>query len=189
MLPDAEVRQGIVERCERLKAEHKGTPDRWLDPSLYHLSLQALPAQEQFIDRAIDIAGRVRAPPFELRLDQAAGFFNKAKNTTPWWLSPSSAPAEIKELRRPLRDQLKMQRLAWGRDGFSAHLTLIYDAGRALPARPVLPPLTWDVREFVLLRGETGRGFKFHYEVLGRWPLTAGKREPLHSPQRDLWDN
>lgn len=186
--PDPATRQEMVERRDLLKTQHKGTPDRWFDPACYHLSLQSLPPLPDVIPRALAAAEHVQAASFDICIDQAAGFLNRANNKMPWWLAPSTTPAAAKDLRRALRDQLKKQSLLWGNEGFSAHLTLIYDADRELATRPV-PALTWPIQEFVLLQGDKDANAAFAYQVLGRWPLTGSKRDPVHSPQLDLWDN
>ena len=54
------------------------------------------------------------------------------------------------------------------RPQFNPHMTLLYGTGPAAPLP--LPPITWPVRDFVLIHSLAGLT---HYEVVGRFPLSA----------------
>jgi 2'-5' RNA ligase len=54
------------------------------------------------------------------------------------------------------------------RDHFTPHLTLLYASGTVAPR--AVQPVSWVVREFVLVHSQIGRNLP--YQVLGRWPLT-----------------
>jgi 2'-5' RNA ligase len=52
------------------------------------------------------------------------------------------------------------------RPDFSPHMTLLYGRGPSAPMP--IPPITWPVREFVLIHSLVGLS---RYEILGRFPL------------------
>jgi RNA 2',3'-cyclic 3'-phosphodiesterase len=54
------------------------------------------------------------------------------------------------------------------RGNFNPHMTLFYGRGPATPLR--IPPITWTVRDFVLIHSLAGLT---RYEVLDRFPLSA----------------
>lgn len=118
---------------------------------------------------ALKAAATVRSAPFTLRLDQA-GSFRNAK--IPWWLGPREMPEGLTQLHQCLHDALMAARVVPERMKFVPHLTILRDAGKALPVTPV-PPLDWEVQEFVLVRSRLDLK-PVQYELLGRWPLAAG---------------
>lgn len=189
--PDAELRRQIAERREQLRLEHRGVFASWFPTACYHVTVQDLTAIDgalatTLVPRAIAAADRLSAAAFDLHLDQAAGHPGP-NNRYRWMLSSKATPPGLKELRRGLLEQLRAQGRSPTPTGSAPHLTLHYNAGRQLPARPI-EPLAWAVREFALLRSVEGGADGFRYEVLGRWPLAAS-REPDHARQFDLWDN
>lgn len=54
------------------------------------------------------------------------------------------------------------------RPDFNPHMTLLYGSGPRTPLP--IPPITWTVRDFVLIHSLVGLT---RYEVLGRFPLSA----------------
>jgi 2'-5' RNA ligase len=188
--PDELARAGLADRAELIRRQHP-TPGAWFEAARYHLTLHAVKAKPEheaaWMDKTRTAAAQVRAAPFELRIDQAGSFPNQER--IPWWLGCTQTPPGLTLLWRELRDVLKQHGVPVFSNPLTPHLTLVYNARRDLPERPV-PPLTWAVRDFVLLRSRQGdpneRGSSLAYELLGRWPLNGG---PDHAPQRDLWDN
>ena len=112
-------------------------------------------------------AGRVRAAPFEVRVDHALSF--EARHGAPAAVvlqDSAGAPAF-----RAFHEQLKTEMLNSGlksRVGFNPHLTLLRDRRRIAP-QPI-EPLTWTATEFALVRSLLGRS---RYEVLQTWPLNG----------------
>lgn len=107
-------------------------------------------------------AATVRVAPFQIAFDQ----LHSAKGHM--LLRPSGGVPGLDALHRKLNEALigaGMRRwLTWN---FRPHMTLCYEAG-ALPER-YIEPVTWTVREFVLIESLHGR----HRHVeRGRWALT-----------------
>lgn len=185
--PDDATRQRIAEAAQLLKRQHP-TPGRWLSPQRYHLTLHFLGdyplPPEAWARRAMDAADSVHVEPIQLRLDQAGCFQNGA---IPWWLGPASVPDALRRLWRELREALRNAGLPHDtRPRLTPHLTVLRDAGRSLPTRPI-PPVDWRVPDFVLI--ESRPGTPADYRVRARWPLQAPAREAPHAGQLDLWDN
>jgi 2'-5' RNA ligase len=189
--PDDDLRRRIGERRDQLKAEHKGVFTSWVTAAHYHLTVQDVTPidgtpLDTVVRKAIAAADGLRAAPFELHLDHAAGYPG-ARNRYRWMLLSKAVPAELKELRRALLDGLRKQGRSPKPTSTNPHVSLHYSAGRQLPERRI-EPLDWPVREFVLLAGADEPNSGFRYELLGRWPLVATS-EPDHARQFDLWDN
>lgn len=186
--PDEAARRQIGDTAALLRRQHP-TPGRWLGPHRYHLTLHFLGdyplPPDAWARQAMDAADTVRAAPFTLRLDQAGSFQNRA---VPWWLGAAQVPHELRSLCGQLRAALRRAGLP-GDSGqrLTPHVTVLHDAGRSLPTRPV-PPVDWPVQDYVLI--ESRLGTHSEYRVLARWPLQAhAERDAGHSAQLDLWDN
>ena len=171
LVPDPGVRTRIADAAAGLKEIH-APRGRWIGPHRYHLTLQflgdydALPGS--LVEQATAAASAVATPAFELRLDRAASFRNRA---IPWWLGCAHVPDGLHRLweglglalahaRVPVRSGAKLE----------PHVTILRDAGKALPSTSIAP-IRWPVRQFVLL--ESVLGPRSAYRELGRWTLAA----------------
>ena len=162
--PEDAVRVQMEARTKALDRQHH-PHGRLLDPARYHLTLRFLGEHTgippRLVDDAIQAAGRVRTPAFDLSLDHA-GSFRKV-----WWLGSTQPPAQMEALWQALGTEA-MQ--AWldgvSPDRFIPHVTVVRDATTRLPPTPI-PPLDWRVREFVLIDSQPPRP----YAILHRWPL------------------
>jgi RNA 2',3'-cyclic 3'-phosphodiesterase len=167
--PDAVVRAQIDAAARRLKQVH-APAGRWIKPHRYHLTLHflgehaTLPAD--LVAAACAAGDGVRAPAFDFTLDIAASFANRK---IPWWLgcrelAPGlaalweSISAGLRASGYGIRDELDL----------AAHVTVLRDAARALPATPIAP-IEWAVGEFVLI--DSLLGPESSYTVLRRWVL------------------
>jgi RNA 2',3'-cyclic 3'-phosphodiesterase len=122
-----------------------------------------LPAS--LVDDACAAAAAVRSPAFELVLDEVGSF----RGADVWWLGSQHAPDALRALFEALGHALAKQRVpVKSAASFVPHLTVQRDVRKHIRPTPV-PPLTWPVREFVLIDSQPGRGTP--YEVIGRWPL------------------
>ena len=167
--PDTALREAIDATAKSLVERH-ANDGRRLRPDRYHLTLQFLgdipaPRREEVLARAMQAAGQVDVPAFDMLLDHAGGF----ANARVWWL----APAEVPEGLRTLWDALGVALLQAGQQakaspGFSPHLTLVRDVGARLPTTPVAP-LRWRIDRFVLVDSQPPRP----YRIVGEWMLRA----------------
>jgi 2'-5' RNA ligase len=167
--PQADVRARIDAAARELKQVH-APAGRWIKPHRYHLTLYflgehaTLPAD--LVAAACAAADQTSAPAFHFALDIAASFANRK---IPWWLGCR----EIAPGLAALREEISAGSRASGhviRDEVDpvAHVTILRDANRALPATPIAP-IEWAVGEFVLIDSRLGPDSG--YTVLRRWLL------------------
>lgn len=183
--PDDSVRVAVHQAAKALKL--KMQPRGYLSAlERYHITLIFL---GDFVSAAneaaaMQAAGRVQAAPFQLDLDTAGSFKN---NHIPWWLGARETPEALHQLYRQLHERLVAAQVLPERMKFTPHLTILRDAGIALPKTPV-PSIPWAVEEFVLVRSRLDLK-PIRYELLGRWPLTGADGVADAAGQMNLWDN
>lgn len=141
----------------------------------YHITLLFLGdfVSEDNQAAAMDAAAGLRAAPFTLTLDQA-GSFKSAK--IPWWLGPRQVPDALTRLYRGLYDQMVEAHVVPERMKFAPHLTVLRDAGLALP-KTGIEPIQWEIKDFVLVRSRLDLK-PVRYDLLGRWPLVEADAPP-----------
>lgn len=168
LFPDAAAAARIGEAAEdlRLKLGLEGqvhAQDR-LHITLFHLGdFAGLPPQ--LVQSARAAAGAATSAPFEVALDHATSF-SGAPGRRPCILKGGDGLTDLLEYRRALALALAghgVQTTA----AYTPHLTLLY--GHPIPGAEPIPPISWTVRELVLVRSAIGEDL---YERLGAWPLT-----------------
>ncbi len=117
--------------------------------------------------RACAVADRMDARSFSVRFDKVISF-NRRSDRQPLVLTGKAGLEDLIDFRRQLRDALKRAGAPVFPSSFTPHVTLLYGAQR--PDEYRIEPITWAVREFVLIDSWLNRS---HYDVLGRWPLTT----------------
>ena len=173
--PDAPVREACATAARELKL--KSQPGgRLVNPERYHMTLLFLGdfVSAAHEEAALAAAATVRAPPFAMTLDHAGSFARNAQ--VPWWLGPQQAPPAAQALHVGLREAMHRTGVTPDRMRFAPHLTIVRDAGRALPGSAI-KPIAWDVSEFVLIRSLLDSQPP-EYRVIGRWPLVPGAPVP-----------
>lgn len=159
------VRRIEAVASEVVAAQHLRT--RMIRPSRYHATLHFLgdhaELREDIVHAAIQAAGKVRAAPFELVLDTAAGFHGREP---PCVLRCSQMPDALQTLWQDLWQQLALAGLsAHLSRSFTPHVTYAYNRGA--PPQPVaIEPIAWWVEGFVLLHSIVGGG---EYRTLDAW--------------------
>jgi len=166
--PDDALRSRIAKTAASVVSAH-APGGRPLKPDRYHVTLQFLgdfrPLPPSLVEAARTAAAAVRAPAFELSLDEVGSF----RGANVWWLGAQHAPEALRALYESLGRSLAQHRVSVkSAANFVPHLTVQRDVRRHVAPTPV-PPLAWPVREFVLIDSQPGRGTP--YEVIGRWPL------------------
>jgi RNA 2',3'-cyclic 3'-phosphodiesterase len=170
LLPGEAV-SGRVERVaqEVVAAQHLRA--RLIRPSRYHATLHFLgdhpTLRDDIVSAAIAAAGKLRAAPFELVLDHAAGFHGREP---PCVLRCSNVPSTLQTLWQDLRQSLILAGLgAQLSRNFTPHVTFAYSRG-ALPQPTPIEPIIWRVEGFALLHSVVGGG---EYRTLDAWRLSA----------------
>lgn len=165
--PDAGLRDALASTAAALMQAHPNDGRR-LRADRYHLTLQFLgdivaPRRDEVVARAMEAAGQVDVPAFDLVLDHAGGF----ANARVWWLAPVEAPDGLRQLWDAIGTALlRTGQKAKTSPGFSPHLTIVRDVGARLPTTPVAP-LRWRVDRFVLIDSQPPKP----YRVVGEWML------------------
>jgi RNA 2',3'-cyclic 3'-phosphodiesterase len=166
-LPNAETAARIYARAEDFQREHGFTgtlilPEH-LHVTLFHLGDWAsLP--DEIVKLAKDAAEQVKAAPFEVAFPRAESFRNST-GVFPFVLTGDAK--EWRALHTSLSAALTKVGLGGATRGeFKPHVTLVYDKVRVKPFK--IAPLSWTVREFVLVHSVLGKTAHYH---LGRWTL------------------
>lgn len=112
-----------------------------------------------------DAASRIQAEPFNLTLDQL-GYFRRPQVA---WLGCTMTPAALLALVAGLCDAAASCGFPPERRPYAVHLTVARKLRRDPGRLPVLP-ITWSVRQFVLMESVSEPG-GVHYRPLRSWEL------------------
>jgi 2'-5' RNA ligase len=165
-LPDGDTAARIHKLAGVLKRAHKFS-GRLTEPERLHVSLFFLGSSppEQDVRAACAAAADMRMEPFEILFDRTASFRGK-RGSRPFVLVGDIGLQQLESFRRVLGDAMLrrgLRRVA--NTNFTPHVTLLYDA-RGVEEYPI-EPISWTVREFVLIRSLGG------HDCLARWQLEA----------------
>ena len=169
-LPDAETAARIYALAESLKAKH-GIEGTLILPEHLHVTLFHLgdwrQVPEEMVKQASVAAVQVRLAPFDAVFDRVGSFRNRT-GVFPFVLTGEKHIAAWLPLHEALAAELKRAGLGGATQGeFQPHITLARDETRVKP-EAVSPPISWTVREIVLVHSLLGKTTHIH---LGRWPL------------------
>jgi 2'-5' RNA ligase len=157
--------QDAIATTGQALARARALGGREIPPPRIHLTLLFLgdvaPAAEK---RLITAAGRIRARPFDLTLDQAGCFFRSKV----FWLGASKVPRKLGELAQELRASMAGVGIQPDRKDLVPHVTCLRDIRHVIRPAPV-SPIVWPVREFVLVHSTLGAQPQYH--VVSHWPL------------------
>lgn len=169
VLPDEETAARIHALAEKLKAVHGFTgtlirPEH-LHVTLFHLGdWNGLPAS--IVEIASAAAAKVQTPVFEVVFHRVESFRNST-GIYPFVLLGEQGATPLRAFHTALGAELARAGLAGATKGdFKPHVTLLRDTLRVSPAP--LAPITWTVRDFVLVHSLLGKTTHIH---LARWPL------------------
>jgi 2'-5' RNA ligase len=166
-LPDAQTAAHVHAVAEEMKTEHGFTANlilpEHLHVTLFHLGdWAALP--DEIVTLASGAASQVSIPAFDVTFRRAESFRNST-GVFPFVLTGDKT--QWIALHEALRAALTNAGLGGATRGdFAPHITLTYDKVRVKPH--AIAPVTWLVRDFVLIHSELGKTTHNH---LGRWPL------------------
>lgn len=180
VMPDEAAAQRIAHLAAELRLRY-GLRGRLLDTERLHVSLVGLGDHaglpQSLIERACAAAQAVAVQPFMVCFDRALSFSGRghAGGNRPFVLCGNTENAAgvggMVSLHRALAMALRGAGLPGEpASGFTPHVTLLYDHA-SVADHAVQPPVTWGVREFVLLHSRIG--LRQPYAVLRRWSLHA----------------
>ena len=163
-IPDSETAGRIANVATLERAKH-GLTGKPLQTGRFHVTLHHVgamdsPAWPHQIDDLVRRATNVVMPPFRVAFDRAQSFRNGA-----FVLSGDDGVIGLNVLHQRLNDELDWQPRPARR--FTPHMTLLYDRQR-IEEQPT-EPITWTVREIVLVESLVGQTIHRH---LARIPLS-----------------
>jgi 2'-5' RNA ligase len=169
--PNRDVAEHIAQLARRLRAKH-GMHDKPIAAERLHVTLLYLGncagMQPGSVDKAAQTAAAIAMPPFDLAFDRAASFSGRVANR-PFVLQGSASAPALTSLRDALVMTMKNAGLVRGDvPRYIPHMTLPYD-DRSI-AEQVIDPVSWTVREFVLVRSLVGQA---RHVPLARLPLLS----------------
>ncbi|API74892.1 RNA 2',3'-cyclic phosphodiesterase [Ralstonia pseudosolanacearum] len=169
--PDADAARRIAQRVALLRPDvgFKARPLRVerLHVTLHHLG-DFVELPDTLVARACEAAAGVALPPFEVIFDQVVSFHGR-RDHRPFVLTGGVGLHALIDFQHALGAALERAGLRVPQARFVPHVTLLYDRGGFAP-KPV-EPISWTVREFVLIDSWLGRT---RYDEKGRWSLREG---------------
>ena len=167
--PDADTAVRIAALVEKLRPvvgfKGKALRHERLHITLHHLGDFVQLPPEDLVARVRLAAGGLTLPPFDVAFDQVVSFHGR-RDHRPFVLLGSEGVVGLMAFQAALGDALLHAGVLVPRGHFKPHVTLLYDRGGFAPK--AVEPITWTVREFVLIHSCLG---KTRYDELGRWPL------------------
>jgi len=170
--PDHALRARLAALAAGLAARSRG---KAVPAAKIHMTLAFLgevPAER--LAAAEHAASRVNAPAFEIALDEVGSF--RAAHVA--WAGSRLAHPALAAMQAALSGELRREGFELESRPFAAHVTLARRVVDPIP-REDMPPLPWNVDEFVLVASDTGSG---SYEVGRRWRLGPGPGPQLRRP-------
>jgi 2'-5' RNA ligase len=159
-----------LRRLAQLERLRRGMTGQSLPPERLHVSLNGLGAYRdpplRLIARAVEACATVAARPFVVSFNRL-GSWGRGGGPRPIVLRGDEGVAGAYALHGAIHQALVRAGLVHPRlRDFEPHLTLLRD--RAVVPESFIEPVSWRVREFVLLNSIHGEG---RHELLGHWTL------------------
>jgi 2'-5' RNA ligase len=181
-MPDPATAARIAEMAARFRSEMRVNA-RPLRTGHLHVTLHDLGnfarLPQATVACACTAAASIDASAFDVTFDRL-GSFSGRPGRWPLVLTQSAALGELTAFSQRLGDVLGGAPGGASRAHFTAHLTLLYGERKFEPR--AIEPLTWTVRDFVLIDSWLG---KTRYVEKGRWPLKENRplsRSVIHLP-------
>ena len=171
LVPPPEEAAAIDALAHELRWLHglRGWP---IGPERYHVTLCGIEryggAAREEIATLEKIAASIVARSFTVAFDHVAGH-GKPGDRQAIFLETSQTFAILDKLQRNLRREMRVRGFRTP-SKFGPHVTLLYDECRF--SKLMVPPVTFPVREFVLVRSVHGES---RHEHIARWPLGGGR--------------
>lgn len=172
--PSPAARAALVRLQDEAAARHGFRHYRVKAPTL-HVSLHTLEIGDSLSDTALSAAQAVAAsidvPPFDLTFDRALSFGGKQTSHPFALLCAKEHIPRVTEFHHALGTALRDRGVGrFVRRDFTPHITLFWEP--AIIAEYPVPPISWRVDEFALVRSRWGQG---EHDVIARWSLSQRK--------------
>jgi RNA 2',3'-cyclic 3'-phosphodiesterase len=172
IFPDHYIAEQIIDLGNKLRQTHS-MRGRLRPISHLHVSLLFLGGTPDVPEAAVETIGHVCKAvtaitnPFEIKFSRVLSFRGHLGNHPMVLVDDDHGNDGVRNLRRLLSTEfLKYLHSTQPPPKFVPHLTLLYDKHELAP-KPI-EPVSWMVKEIVLVRSEAG-ATKYHW--LGRWAL------------------
>lgn len=143
-----------------------------IGPERYHLTLCGIEryggAANEEIAALEKVGASMVSPGFTVAFDHVAGH-GKSGDRQAIFLETSQTFAILDKLQRSLRREMRARGFRTP-SKFGPHVTLLYD--ECSFSKLMVPPVSFPVREFVLVRSVHGES---RHDHLARWPLGGGR--------------
>jgi 2'-5' RNA ligase len=161
--PDAETAARMYRTAETLRRA-RNFQGALIRPQRLHITLFFLGDwREHIVRMACEAAAEIKTPPFDVSFDRTASFKGRLGNHA-YVLLGDSGLNRLAAFRQMLGVAMTKNGLRqWAKPDFTPHVTLLYDR-RQVEEQPI-EPVSWTVREFVLIHSRHG------HTHLARWPL------------------
>jgi 2'-5' RNA ligase len=168
VVPDA-VTTARIHRLAMALKRARGFDGKLVEQDRLHVTLFSLDLSEHAVRMVSEAAAEVSVQPFDVSFDRTASF-RVRRGDRPFVLLGDEGLRGLSGFRRMLgaamtRNGLRRRAV---RD-FTPHVTLLYD--RCEVEEQPIEPISWTVRDFVLVHSRQG------HVHLARWPL--GARQPV----------
>lgn len=162
--PDAAVQAGLAEWGKKLSLSLGGRLTRH---ETIHLTIAFIgDTLQSRLDEVRLIGDELKAARFEMQFD-TIGCFNRNGIA---WAAPESTPGALLQLVGDLRDRLRKAGFPIESRPYTPHVTLLRKAKCRPIERQPEGVLTWQARDFVLVRSALSADGP-SYLRLGGWPL------------------
>lgn len=169
--PDAETAGRIARLIEQLRPvvgfKGKALRTERLHVTLHHLGDFVHLPPDDIVARVRAAADSLALPAFDATFNQVVSFHGR-RDHRPFVLLGDEGVVGVTAFQAALGEALQHAAVPVPHGTFKPHITLLYDRGGFAPK--AIEPITWRVREFVLIHSWLG---KTRYDELARWPLKS----------------
>ena len=169
MIEPDEVASGRIAALMDLLQRALNLPGYQVAPDRFHISLHGLGSYTttppEMVARAKQVGAALASAPFDVTLDRVMSFQGHEK--MPLVLTDAGGRTPLTTFHQEVGDAIADAGIGVPvRSAFRPHVTLMYPRAQILETD--IDPITWTVRDLVLVKNLVGQGRHIH---LGRWPL------------------
>lgn len=176
VIPDSQAIKAIRQCTNQLQSRYRVSNRSIIIDGRLHISLLGLGdfvgEPKKLVEIVSHAAAMVSLSAFDACFDQVLTFGNPKSDplkSKPCVLVGSADNTGLMTLQRSLIASLqKIMPFDRSPPSFNPHITVLYD--RQLVPTADVTPITWQVKEFVLVRSLIGDNRR-PYDILARWPL------------------
>jgi len=170
--PSDEVREQMAAQRDRMLQDYGGS--HGVSTQRFHMTLLFLADfPEELLSLLMACGDDIRVAPFDLSLNARSHF---KQNKVAYLGNEPQTPSLFRLQERLNKRVAKIFGVVPVRNEFNPHVTAVRGCRYFPSPRPVNPPISWRVDNFVLIHSIIGMGKETHYDVLKTWHL-GGRRQ------------